>query len=76
MNKETFEKARHLNSIITALENIEYEFKTTKEIKFAWEGLNTKYNHEWFRIPEKYNEMIYNLLMNELEKVKQEFKEL
>ena len=76
MNKETFEKARHLNSIITALEDIEYEFGATKKINFAWEGLDAKYQHTFFSLPEKYNEMIYNLLMNELEKVKQEFKEL
>lgn len=76
MDKETFEKARHLNSIITALKDIEDEFKRTKKINFAWEGLDAKYNHKFYLIPEKFNKMVYDLLMSELEKAKQEFKEL
>lgn len=76
MNKETFEKAKHLNSIITKLECIQNTFVASKKITFGWEGLNSKYNHDWIPIPEEFNKMVYDLLMNELEKVKKEFKEL
>ena len=76
MNKETFKKAVELDAVITNLENIKDKFEMNKEITFAWEGLNSNYNHEFFRVPEEFNKMIYDLLMNELEKLKQEFKEL
>lgn len=76
MNKETFEKASRLDAIITKLESIQDRFETYHVANFAWEGLNSNYNSEFYPIPEEFNKMIYDLLMNELEKAKQEFKEL
>jgi hypothetical protein len=48
----------------------------TGTVNFAWEGLNSHYKSEFYLLPKEYNKMVYDLLMNELEKVKQEFKEL
>lgn len=76
MDKETFKKAEQLDSIITKLESIEERFEMTGIVNFAWEGLDSHYKSEFYLLPEKFNKMIYDLLMNELEKAKQEFKEL
>ena len=76
MNKETFEKASQLDAIITELESIRDRFEMYNVANFAWEGLNSNFNSQFYPIPEKFNKMIYDLLMNELEKAKQEFKEL
>ena len=76
MNKETFEKASQLDAIITELESIRDRFEMYNVANFAWEGVNSNYNSEFYPIPEEFNKMVYDLLMNELEKAKQEFKEL
>ena len=76
MDKETFKKAEQLNAIITKLESIKDRFEMYNVANFAWEGVNSNFNSEFYPIPEEFNEMIYNLLMVELEKAKQEFKEL
>ena len=76
MNKETFEKASQLDAIITELESIRDRFEMYNVANFAWEGVNSNYNSEFYPIPEEFNKMVYDLLMNELEKAKQEFIEL
>ena len=76
MDKETFKKAEQLDAIITSLENIKDRFEMTGAVNFAWEGLDSHYKSEFYLLPKEYNKMVYDLLMNELEKVKQEFKEL
>lgn len=76
MDKETFKKAEQLAAIITKLESIRNRFEMHNVINFAWEGADLNYNSKFHPIPEEFNEMIYNLLMVELEKAKQEFKEL
>ena len=76
MDKETFKKAEQLDTIITSLENIKDRFEMTGVANFAWEGLNSRYESEFYLLPTEHNKMIYDLLMKELEKAKQEFKEL
>lgn len=76
MDKETFKKAEQLNIIITKLESIKDRFEMYNVANFAWEGVNSNCNSEFYPIPEEFNKMVYDLLMSELEKAKQEFKEL
>ena len=76
MDKETFKKAGQLNAIITKLESIKDRFETYNVVNFAWEGVSSNYNSQFYPIPEEFNKMVYDLLMSELEKAKQEFKEL
>ena len=76
MDKETFKRAERLNATITKLESIKDRFEIHNKVDFVWEGVNSNFNSVFCPVPEEFNEMIYNVLMIELEKAKQEFKEL